>query len=237
MFDCVILLTGPGEQAILSARLAECRPGLAVLPAASKADLLSVDRRTLARCRLIAFTTSVVVPGSVLDGLGYGGYNFHPGPPEYPGLSPSQFALYDRATTFGGTVHRITERVDAGPIVAVARFGVPAGATLYSLEIATFQHLARLFWALTPALVADAPLHEGDIEWGTQTSTRRSTEAMCDIPLDVDADELDRRVTAFAHSPFGLTPTVTLHGHRFRLVPDEAEPELRTENTAVPSAA
>jgi methionyl-tRNA formyltransferase len=237
MFDRVILLTGPGEQALLSARLAECRPGLTVVPASSRADLLGIDRPTLARSRLIAFTTSVIVPGPVLAALGYGAYNFHPGPPEYPGLSPAQFALYERAPTFGGTVHRMVESVDAGPIVAVSRFGVPAGATLYSLEVATFQHLARLFWALTPALVAEAPLHEGGIEWGGQKSTRRSTEAMCDIPLDIGAGELARRIAAFAQSPFGLTPTVTLHGYRFRLALDEAEPGIRTENTAVPSAA
>jgi methionyl-tRNA formyltransferase len=237
MFDRVILLTGPGEQALLSARLAECRPGLVILPAASKADLLALDRPTLARSRLIAFTASTIVPPSVLAGLGYGAYNFHPGPPEYPGLSPAQFALYHGAQTFGGTVHRMVQSVDAGPIVAIARFGVPAGATLYSLEIATFQHLARLFWALTPALVDDAPLYESDIGWGADKSTRRSTEAMCDIPLDIDARELQRRVAAFEQSPFGLTPTVTLHGYRFRLVPEPAEPAFRTENTAVPSAA
>lgn len=237
MFDSVILLTGPGEQALLSARLAECRPGLCIRPAASKADLFAIDGATLARSRLIAFTTSIIVPGPVLAALGYGAYNFHPGPPEYPGLSPAQFALYERAPSFGGTVHRMVESVDTGPIVAISRFSVPAGTTLYSLEVAAFQHLARLFWALTPALVADAPLPEGGIDWVGRASTRRTTEAMCDIPLDIAASELQRRVAAFAQSPFGLTPTVTLHGYRFRLVPEDAELELRTENTAVPSAA
>ena len=65
MFDCIILL-GPGEQTLLSAHLAECRQGLVILPAAGKADLLAIDRATLARSRLVAFTTSTIVPPLVL---------------------------------------------------------------------------------------------------------------------------------------------------------------------------
>src|SRR3569623_2163470 len=115
MFECVVLLTGPGERSILSARLAAFRPDLNIIAAGSRADLLALAAATLARSRLIAFTTSVIVPPEVLAGLGHGAYNYHPGSPEYPGLSPAQFAIYDGARSFGATVHRMASEVAAGP--------------------------------------------------------------------------------------------------------------------------
>jgi methionyl-tRNA formyltransferase len=241
MFDSVVLLTGPGERSILSTRLAAFRPDLKIIAAGSRADLLALDAATLAASRLIAFTTSVIVPPEVLAGLGHGAYNFHPGPPEYPGLSPAQFAVYDGARSFGATVHRMAAEIDAGPIIAVSRFDVPFGATLTDLETGAFQKLARLFWDLSSLLAIDgSPLPELAIEWGRQRSTRISTAAMCAIPTDIDPSELRRRVAAFAKSPYGLSPTVTIHGYRFRLELDEEADDAamaRTENTAVPSAA
>lgn len=245
LFDSVILLTGSGELALLSARLISCRPDLRVIAATTAADLRAIDPPTLSRSRLVAFTTLVVVPGDILAQLGYGAYNFHPGPPEYPGLSPAHFALYDGARGFGATAHRMVARVDSGPIVAVARFDVADGASLHSLEIGAFQQLARLFWDLSAALATqESPLDELPVAWGHKRSTRRSTEAMCAISPEIEAAELHRRVAAFGHSPLDLRPTVTLHGYRFRLEAVEAEPAigaepapLRTENTAVPSAA
>jgi methionyl-tRNA formyltransferase len=43
--------------------------------------------------------------------LGFGAFNFHPGPPSYPGWVPSHFALYERSTEFGATVHVMVEQV------------------------------------------------------------------------------------------------------------------------------
>ena len=241
MFESVILLTESGEQAILAGRLLAFRPGVKIIPAHSKADLLALSADTLSRSRLIAFVTSTIVPASVLAALGYGAYNFHPGPPDYPGLSPAQFALYEGAHSFGATVHRMVAKVDAGPIIAVSEFAMPESPTLTALETLAFQHLARLFWDLSPDLMADAPLTETGLVWGTHRSTKRSTEDMCTVAPDIGAAELHRRIAAFGQSPLGIRPTVTLHGYRFRLEADQSPTEdaasARTGNTAAPSAA
>jgi hypothetical protein len=41
---------------------------------------------------------------------------------------------------------------------------------------------------------------------------------MCDIPLDIPKDELDRRLKVFGGNHFGITPTINLHGIEFRAV-------------------
>ena len=41
---------------------------------------------------------------------------------------------------------------------------------------------------------------------------------MCDIPLDIHKDELDRRLKVFGGNHFGISPTINLHGVEFRAV-------------------
>ncbi|MGP8123030.1 MAG: formyltransferase family protein [Xanthobacteraceae bacterium] len=227
MFDTIILLTGLVEQPPLASLLREHNPLLKVVPISSAAELAEVGPEVLERARLIAFTTTVIVPGSVLDRLGYGAYNFHPGPPEYPGWAPAHFALYHGATEFGATVHAMVERVDEGLIIQVDRFPIPPMATAAGLEEMAYGRLARMFWNLAKQLATQAaPLGALPISWSTRKHTRRHYAAMCDIPLDISREELERRLEIFGHNHFGMMPTIRLHGVEFRAV--RSEPQLPT---------
>lgn len=46
------------------------------------------DANFLSETRLISVLSTTIVPKNILDSLGYGGINFHPGPPSYPGRAP-----------------------------------------------------------------------------------------------------------------------------------------------------
>jgi hypothetical protein len=116
------LLTSPVEQTALSALLLGHNPQLTICPAATSEDLAALNPSALSCSRLIAFSSPVIVPRGVLGSLGYGAYNFHPGPPQFPGWAPAHFALYEHASEFGATAHAMDERVDSGPIVDVALF-------------------------------------------------------------------------------------------------------------------
>jgi methionyl-tRNA formyltransferase len=171
MFYTVILLTGSAEHVALAAALHGHRPQLIIHCATTPEDLAALEPASLSRARLIAFATPVIVPPHVLDTLGYGAYNFHPGPPQYPGWAPAHFALYEQASEFGATVHAMAERVDSGPIVDAALFPIPPGIGV-----------------------------------------------LCDIPLDITKEELDRRLRVFGGNHWGMLPTIRLHGVTFRAV-------------------
>src|SRR5262249_49772193 len=157
---------------------------------------------------------------------------FHPGPPQYPGWVPSHFAIYERAAEFGATAHVMVESVDAGPIVGVERFAIPPRATVTKLEELAFVATARLFWRLAPALAPrSGPLPVLPGRWSGRKSTRRSYSARCEIPPDIAADDLDRRIAAFGGGHFGIDLTVTLHGRRFRYVPEPVEDSAPPEQT------
>src|SRR5580692_3223465 len=219
MFDTILLLAGAAEQSVLPLALRGHNPLLTVIQVGSAAELAAFDSDLLSRARLIAFVTAEIVPQSVLARLGYGAFNFHPGPPSYPGWAPSHFALYDRATEFGATVHVMVERVDAGPIIDVALFPIPAGISVLALEGLAYAHLAQLFWRMARSLATDPePPPTIPVRWGNKKYSRRAYREICAIPLDIPKDELERRIRVFGGNHFGISPSINLHGIEFRAV-------------------
>jgi methionyl-tRNA formyltransferase len=219
MFDTVILLTGPIERTVLPAALLGHNPALTVLPIERSSELADVSADLLVRSRLVAFVTPVIVPGSVLSQLGYGAFNFHPGPPSYPGWAPSHFALYDRAEEFGVTMHAMVEQVDAGPIIEFASFPIPPHTSVLGLEGLAYAHLAFMFWRMAKWLASDlVPPPALPMQWANRKYSRKNYRAMCDIPLDISKSELERRLKIFGGNYFGVAPTIRLHGVEFRAV-------------------
>jgi methionyl-tRNA formyltransferase len=219
MFDTIILLAGEAERVAMPPVLRGHNPLLTVISVGTSADLAALSSDLLERARLIAFVTPEIVSKSTLARLGYGAFNFHPGPPSYPGWAPSHFALYERATEFGATVHVMVEQVDAGQIIDVARFAIPAGISVLGLEGLAYAHLAHLFWRMAKSLATDPkPPPTLPIKWGSKKYSRRAYRAICDIPLDIPKDELDRRIEVFGGNHFGMCPTINLHGIQFRAV-------------------
>ena len=225
MFDTIILLAGEAEHVALPVLLQGHNPQLTVISVGTSADLAALNSDVLARARLIAFVTPEIVSGSTLNRLGYGAINFHPGPPSYPGWAPAHFALYERAKEFGATAHVMVERVDAGPIVDVARFPIPSDISVLGLEGLAYAHLAQLFWRCAKSLATDPELPAAlPVRWGSKKYSRRAYRAICDIPLDIPKDELDRRLMVFGGNHFGICPTINLHGIEFRAVLPAAGP-------------
>jgi methionyl-tRNA formyltransferase len=219
MFDTIILLAGQAEHVVLPLALRGHNPRLTVISVGTAASLASLSPDLLGRARLIAFVTAEIVSNDTLAQLGYGALNFHPGPPSYPGWAPAHFALYERATEFGATAHVMVERVDAGPIVDVVRFPIPATISVLGLEGLAYAHLAQLFWRMAKSLATDPKLPPAlAVEWGSRKYSRRAYRAICDIPFDIPKDELDRRLNVFGGNHFGMCPTINLHGIEFRAV-------------------
>jgi methionyl-tRNA formyltransferase len=210
MFDTVILLTGAAVQPAFISVLSAHNSRLTIISVETLAELNALEPATLARARLIAYATSIIVPAHVLDQLGYGAYNFHPGPPNYPGWAPAHFALYARATEFGATAHVMIDRVDEGPIVGVEMFSIPPGVSVASLEGMAYARLAYLFWRLAHALATDSEkLSQLRLRWSGKKSTRRDYAALCELPRTMTREELDHRIEVFGDDPnFGLRGTM-----------------------------
>ncbi|HLI99590.1 MAG TPA: formyltransferase family protein [Bradyrhizobium sp.] len=227
MFDTVILLTGPAERTTLPAVLHGHNPLLSVVPIETSAELAALSPYVLRRARLIAFVTPVIVPKTILDQLGYGAVNFHPGPPNYPGWASAHFALYEDADEFGATAHVMVERVDAGPIVDVEMFQIPPDTSVLALEGMAYARLAHLFWRMAKRLAQDPELPSAlPVQWGPKKYSQRDYRALCEITPDISKSEFERRMRVFGGHYFGIAPTITLHGVEFQAV---MQPSLAPE--------
>jgi hypothetical protein len=216
MLEGLVLLTEADEQVALSRILRSFTPDLAIWTASGPEELRGIETAILRNARLVAFASSTIVPADLLAKLGFGAYNFHPGPPSYPGWGPAHFALYDRADEFGVTFHAMAERVDSGPILDVVSFPIPQASTLLGLGELAYAHLLQLFevWA-EPLATEPALTPRCARPWCGRTNTRRGYRDLCDIPPDISRDELSRRMRAFGGNHYGISPTINLHGVTF----------------------
>ena len=63
-----------------------------------------------------------------------------------------------------------------------------------------------------------APLPQCQLQWGSRKYSRRAYRAICDIPVDISKEELDRRLRVFGGNHWGMAPAINLHGVEFRAV-------------------
>ncbi|MDX2142307.1 MAG: formyltransferase family protein [Rhodospirillaceae bacterium] len=174
--------------------LREHRPSLEVETIMSRDALLAAVASDRSGTRLISFCSAVVVPGDVLTALGTPSYNFHPGPPEYPGRYPSVFALYEGAERFGITVHEMAAKVDAGPIISAEWFPIPKDCSLEKLEELAFSALVAKFRVMAHHLATiERPLPRMPYRWSGRKTKKADCTALCRITPGLDADEIARR--------------------------------------------
>ena len=74
-------------------------------------------------------------------------YNYHPAPlPEYPGLTNYSKPIKDKVTSFGVTLHKMTDELDKGEIIKKRTFeleSIPVNTN--ELGCITHYHLFQLF--------------------------------------------------------------------------------------------
>jgi methionyl-tRNA formyltransferase len=224
MADDIILLCEAEEAVALVPVLNQAAPGANLAVVHTLEMLKEALSDPAPGKRLIAFCTPVIVPGALLRALQWPAYNFHPGPPAYPGIFPSVFAIHDRAARFGVTAHVLAEKIDGGPIVGVDWMDMPEGIDRLSLDRQSHEKVHALFARLAPEMATgDAPLpQDGTAVWGTRTYTRKDFEALLEIAPDISAEDFSLRLRAVGEGPDHAL-TVRLHGHRFRLLSESGD--------------
>ena len=211
----LILLT-QREFADIIARPLQAR-GVNLRVAATLPELEAVLDEGTEDTRLISFGSGVIVPAGILNRLRGPAYNFHPGPPDYPGIFPSVFALYDGARRFGVTLHEMVALVDSGPIVAVETFEIAPAWDRLALDSASFTALLQLLERFTPQLAdVAAPLPRITEAWRGVRRSRKDFYALCRLPEEVTAEEFARRYRAIGEGPEHAL-TLTRFGRSFRL--------------------
>ena len=199
MINSIILLNNGLYVPHIEGELKAINPSLHLTVLNDLADLIAIPHSVLQASRLISFLSEVIIPISVIDNLGYGAYNFHPGPPMRPGWSPMEMAIYEGDDVFGTTLHEVHQLVDAGAINGINLFALPIDVNAIALDQLITQSLVTLFRQKKAELLEDKPLIRLPIPWGYKRSTRASNLAYLTITNDITEEELLLRIRAFGY--------------------------------------
>ena len=225
-FNNIILMTSIYHAKILTSILISENIKINILNFIHPNQLKEIPDDYLMSSRLISFGSRHYIPPDILDRIGYGSYNLHPGPPNYPGWAPFYYAIYDRATRYGVTFHEMNDKIDAGDIVRVRDFDIPAHATTQELVNLTEFHMFELLKELAPSLKNQTDyLATTDLNWQRQPLKKKDFLAICHIPLDISEDELNRRVFAFGDSDGTIFPYLIKDNKKYRLSFDTDHPD------------
>ncbi|BCB96339.1 hypothetical protein JZK55_12610 [Dissulfurispira thermophila] len=145
---------------------------------------------------VISYISPWIVPEQVLGNTKVAAINFHPGPPEYPGIGCTNFAIYNNEKEFGITVHHMTERVDSGNIITVKRFPIFDGDTVYSLTQRCYAYIYMAFVEIFSLILSNKPLPKSEEQWKRKPFTRKELNDLCRITSNMSEEEIKRRVRA-----------------------------------------
>lgn len=164
--------------------------------AGKRGDPLPEDAKYFKGDMILSVSSPWIVPGWVRKEARTA-VNFHPGPPEYPGIGCTNFALYEGARSFGATAHHMEDLVDSGQIIAVKRIPIYDDDSVMSLTDRTYHAMYALFVSVvTDAFSGVMPRSEE--VWTRRPFTRKELDALCRCTPDMTEDEIQRRVRATA---------------------------------------
>lgn len=145
---------------------------------------------------ILSYCSRWIVPQWLLDRAPLS-LNFHPAPPEHPGIGGLNWALYHGDTSFGVTCHHMTRKVDAGPIVDVRRFPILPEDDAPALFHRTHHQLEAMARSVIRRLAKGWDAPAGSHEWAPVARLRRELDAMMDVPRGTGCGEVERRRRAF----------------------------------------
>ena len=197
MINSIILLNNGFYVPHIEGELKALNPSMQIIALNEFSDLIAIPHSVLQASRLIAFLSEVIIPLSVIKNMGYGAYNFHPGPPMRPGWSPMEMGIYEGDKVFGTTLHEVHQLVDAGAINGMNLFAIPTNADAITLDQLISKSIVTLFGQKKAELLEEKPLITLPIPWGYKRSTKSSNLAYLDITKEIDEEELLLRIRAF----------------------------------------
>jgi len=125
-----------------------------------------------------------------------GAINWHPGPPEYPGIGCTNFAIYNNEKEFGITCHYMLAKVDTGKVVEVKRFKVLENDSVYSITQKCYSLILNSFYRIIEKISNEEPLPISDEDWKRKPFTRKELDSLSEIKPDMSKDEIERRIKA-----------------------------------------
>ena len=150
--------------------------------------------------------------------------NLHMAPlPEYRGCNQFSFAIFNQASTFGTTLHRLESGIDNGAIIAERRFDMENGQEVKSLYDKTFEESVVLFEEnIKDVISGNYTLNDQSNlieDRGLHIYFRKDIAQLKEIDLNDSADVITRKVRATAMPGFE-PPFAIVDGKKYYIIPE-----------------
>lgn len=171
---------------------------------------------------VISYLSPWIIPEAVLQTAKVASINFHPGPPEYPGIGCTNFAIYNGEKQFGITCHHMAAKVDTGNIIAVKRFPLYPADSVLSLTQRCYGYILTTFYEVMQHVIEGTPLPQSEETWQRKPYKRKELNELCRVTLDMEQAEVERRIraTSFPNAPGAY---LEYQGKRFIFEVDNSE--------------
>ena len=164
---------------------------------------------------IISYLSRWIISEHLIKRAKIAALNFHPAPPEYPGVGCNNFALYENAQEYGVTCHFMDAKVDTGKIIAVKRFPIFLNDDVNSLLSRTHDFQLTLFYDIIGKILKGETLPNSSEQWSRKPFTRKELNALCKITADMHEDEIKKRIRATNYLQF--KPVLNVKGFEFEL--------------------
>jgi methionyl-tRNA formyltransferase len=162
---------------------------------------------------IFSYLSPWIIPQSIIDRAGKGAINWHPGPPEYPGIGCTNFAMYNNEKKFGITCHKMLDKVDTGKIIEVERFDVLENDTVFSITQKCYCLILNSFYRIIERLSNNLPLPESNETWQRKPYTRKELNELSKIEYEMTIEEIEKRIKATTYDKYWAY--IELKGKKF----------------------
>ena len=145
---------------------------------------------------VFSYLSQWIIPVSTLDGASKAAINWHPGPPEYPGIGCTNFAIYNEEKEFGITCHHMNPRVDTGPIIQVRKFPIQSKDSVWKVTQQCYEEIAKSYQDVIALLAEGEELPASEKKWTRNPYRRDELDALCELTLDMSEKEMKLRIKA-----------------------------------------
>lgn len=160
-----------------------------------------------------------IIPEDLLNKAKKAAINWHPGPPEYPGIGCTNFAMYNEEKVFGITCHHMNPKVDTGNIIEVRRFNVMPEETVWSMTQKCYSHILSSYYDILEKIALGQALPDAGEDWTREPYKRKELNALCQIDPNAAPEEIERRIKATKFDKHWAY--IMVNGRKFYLLDDE----------------
>jgi methionyl-tRNA formyltransferase len=152
---------------------------------------------------IISYLCPLLIPSNILKKAKILALNFHPGPPEYPGIGCTNYAIYNEDSNYGATCHIMSEKIDDGEILEVKRFKIRKNENLYSLTMNTYKNMYGLYLKILGKIIDEKEFKiSKKSSWKGEPKTRKEFLSFLKLSTNMSNSEIKKRIFSTTYPGF-----------------------------------